>query len=173
MIHIAHLRRLADRFSRLFRAALAIAAFGALALQTCAAGEAYLGTWKITSAMVAPWWEGSGHKPYAAEMKSLVGKTVTIAANAIRGPRELACTGVRYVVKDYPAAMLFQGAFDEIHRRNPSADPVKIAATVGFGGSTTWKTLETGCAVEIDYHFIDRNTAAFGLNDYIYILKRQ
>jgi hypothetical protein len=33
--------------------------------------------------------------------------------------------------------------------------------------------LETGCAVEIDYHFIDSSTAAIGLNDYVYILTRQ
>ncbi|HEY1335895.1 MAG TPA: hypothetical protein VGF59_00230 [Bryobacteraceae bacterium] len=105
-------------------------------------------------------------------MKSLVGKIVVIEPKAIRGPRALACSNPRYEVKDYPADMLFQGAFGEMRQRDKSVDPVKVAAGVGFRGSQ-WKTLETGCAVEIDYHFIDPATAAFGLNDYIYTLKKE
>jgi hypothetical protein len=137
-----------------------------------AADTFYLGTWKIASAVVAPWWDDPAHKPDPAEMQMLVGKTVTIAPKAIQGPRQLACGGTRYRVKDYPADYLFQGAFGEMHTRDKSADPAKIAASVGFRGSS-WKTLETGCAVEIDYHFIDSTTAAIGLNNYIYTLKKQ
>jgi len=59
-----------------------------------------------------------------------------------------------------------------MHERYKSADPVKIAAKLGFHGSS-WKTLETGCANELDFHFIDATTAAFGLNDYVYILKKE
>jgi len=150
-----------------------------LALLILAAGSAslaadvfYLGKWKIVEAKVAPWADEQVRKPDAAEMNSLLGTTVTIEVKAIRGPRALACSNVRYKVKDYPAGMLFQGAFGELHERDKSADPVKIAERLGFRGSR-WKTLETGCAVEIDYHFMDSNTAAFGLNDYIYILKKQ
>jgi hypothetical protein len=132
----------------------------------------YIGTWKIVSAMAAPWWDDPIHKPDATEMRTLVGKTVTITAKAIQGPRAVACARTRYEVKDYPADMLFEGAFEEMHTRDSSADPVKIAASVGFRGSS-WKTLETGCAVEINYHFIDPATAAFGLNNYIYTLKKQ
>lgn len=143
-----------------------------MASSTFAAGPFYLGTWKISSAKVAPWWEDRAHEPSAAEMKGLVGKTITITPKGIVGPRELACTGARYVVKDYPADMLFQGAFDEMRRRDKSASPEKLAATIGFRGSR-WKTLETGCSVEIDYHFLDENTAAIGLNNYVYILTKQ
>jgi hypothetical protein len=137
-----------------------------------AADPFYLGKWKIVEARVAPWADEKVRKPETAEMKSLVGTTVTIEAKAIRGPRALACTDVRYKVVDSPADMLFQGAFGEMHERDKSADPVRIAEKIGFRGSR-WKTLETGCAVEIDYHFIDPGTAAFGLNDYVYILKKQ
>jgi hypothetical protein len=153
---------------------LAIAVVGlGVALRVSAADPFYLGTWKIVSATAAPWWDGPERKPVTIEMRSLVGKTITIEAKAIRGPRALACTGARYEVKDYPADMLFQGAFGEMQRRDKSLDPVKIAAKVGFRDAPTWKTLETGCAVEIDYHFIDPSTAAFGLNDYVYTLKKQ
>jgi hypothetical protein len=51
-------------------------------------------------------------------------------------------------------------------------DPVKLAASVGFKGAT-FKTLETGCEFELDWHFIDATTCAFGLNNYIYTMKKQ
>jgi hypothetical protein len=129
----------------------------------------YLGTWKIVSAVPGPW-AVAAYKEDAAAMKALMGKSVTITPKAITGPRDLGCAGAHYQVKDYGPDMLFQGAFGEMHERNKTADPAKLAASVGFHGSH-WKTLETGC--EIDYHFIDPTTAAIGLNNYVYIFKKQ
>jgi len=147
---------------------LAVSMFAPAAL----AGDAfYLGAWKITSAAVAPWAD-TARTPDAAEMKSLVGKTIVIKVQEIVGPRQAACKDPKYEVKDYPADMLFQGAFGEMHERDRSVDPAKMAAKIGFRGSS-WKTLETGCANELDYHFADKDTAEFGLNDYVYTLKRQ
>jgi hypothetical protein len=142
-----------------------------MSLTLCAGDAFYLGTWKIASAVVAPWADAA-HKDDAAEMKSLVGKTVIFKPLEIIGPRQAACKGPHYQVKDYPADYLFQGAFDEMRRRDPSVDPAKLAAKLGFRGSS-WKTLETGCATELDFHFIDPATAAFGLNNYVYTLKKQ
>ena len=105
-------------------------------------------------------------------MKSLVDKLVVIQTAAIKGPRPVACKGPKYRVKEYPADMLFQGAFGEMHRRDKSADPAKIAAKLGFRGSS-WKTLETGCGNELDYHFLDPTTADFGLNNNVYTMKKQ
>jgi hypothetical protein len=131
----------------------------------------YLGTWKIDSAVVAPWADGS--RPLdQAEMKSLVNQMVAIKPAEITGPHALACKGPKYVVKNYSADMLFQGAFDEMRRRDKSKNPAKIAASLGFQG-TSWKTLETGCGNELDFHFLDPSTMAFGLNDYVYKLKKQ
>jgi len=104
-------------------------------------------------------------------MKSLVGKTVVIGRAAIVGPGILGCKGPRYRVKDYPADMLFQGGFGEMHEKDKSVDPAKIAAALGFRGAS-WKTLETGCATELDFHFIDPTTGAFALNNYIYKFKK-
>ena len=41
------------------------------------------------------------------------------------------------------------------------------------GVAAKWKTLETGCDNEIELHFLDDGTAAFGLNNYIYLLKKK
>jgi len=136
-----------------------------------AADPFYLGTWKIVSGVPAPW-QAVPYPDDTAESKYLIGKTVIIQAKAMLGPRITTCKNPNYRVKDYPASMLFQGAFDEMHRRDPSADPAKIATGLGFKGSA-WKTLETGCANELDYHFLDPSTAAFALNNYVYILKKQ
>jgi len=132
----------------------------------------YLGAWKITAAAPAPWQSGPPYTDDTAEMKSLVGKTVVIQPKAIVGAQPVACQGPNYRVKDYPAGMLFQGAFDEMRRRDKSVDPAKIAAKLGFRGSS-WKTLETGCGNELDYHFLDPTTADFGLNNYVYTMKKQ
>lgn len=142
-----------------------------LASGAIAADPFYLGTWKIVSAQVAPWWD-TAEKPDAAESKSLVGKLVTVKPAQIIGPGMTACNGPRYKVVNVPAEGLFQGSFDEMHTRNKSVDPNKVAATLGFKGKS-WKSLQTGCANELDYHFVDDNTAEFGLNNYIYILKKQ
>jgi len=134
-----------------------------------AADPFYLGTWKITSAVAAPW---AVPRDDSAEMKALIGKIMIVKPNEIVGPRQVACKGPKYVVKDYPADMLFQGAFGEMHSRDKSVDPAKVAAKLGFQGKS-WKTLETGCATELDFHFMDPATTTFGLNNYVYILKKQ
>jgi hypothetical protein len=145
-------------------------AFAALVLVTTARAQtAWLGTWKIASATVAPWADRA-HMPDPSEMKSLVDKTVTFKAKEIVGPRPLACKGPHYKLGDFTADMLFQGAFGEMHDKDKSADPAGLAASVGFIGAS-WKVLETGC--EIDWHFIDAATLAIGLDDYVYVLKKQ
>ena len=136
-----------------------------------AADPFYLGRWRIESASVAPWWN-ERQEPDTAEMKGLTGKTVAITPTKITGPRQLGCSNPRYVVKEYPADMLFQGMFGEMHERDRSVDPAKVAARVGFRG-TKWKTVETGCGNELDFHFLDESTFAFGLNNYIYLVRRQ
>ena len=136
------------------------------------ADASYLGTWKIVTAKPAPWGNAAAWKQSAAETKALLGKTVIIEPKAIRGPRQLACAGPNYKLQDYGADMLFQGSFGEMHAHDHAVDPVKVAGSVGFVGSS-WQTLETGCEGMIDFHFIDRTTAAFALNNYIYTLKKQ
>lgn len=129
----------------------------------------YLGTWKLSSAVIAPWADPK-RKPDEAEKTRLIGKSVVLAPKQISGPNPFACASPRYKVSDVGPDMLFQGAFDEMKASNKSVDPGKLAASLGFSGSRI-KTLETGC--EIDFHFVDATTAEIGLNDYVYTLKKQ
>src|ERR1051326_3377171 len=108
-----------------FHLAIAAVVMGGMAISLSAAEPFYLGKWKIESAKMAPWWDAKTRKPTEAEMKSLVGKMITITPRGIQGPRALACKEVRYEVKEYAADMLFQGAFGELHERDKSIDPGK------------------------------------------------
>lgn len=150
---------------------LAIVALAACSLAAAmAADTSYLGTWKIASAVAAPW--ADPNPPDAKEMKSLVGKTLVFKPGEIAGPGILGCKGPNYRVVDVPVEGLFQGAFEEMHTRDRKAEPLKLAEKVGFHG-THWKSLQTGCANELDFHFVDPATAAFGLNDWVYTIKKQ
>lgn len=139
------------------------------AVPAAAAEPFYLGSWKFTGAVVAPWADPA-QKPDVKERARLLGKRLVIAAKAIAGPDPFPCKGPHYAVKDYTADLLFQGAFDEMRSKNSSVDPAKIAASLGFAGPRV-KTLETGC--EFDFHFVDDTTVEIGLNDYVYTLKKQ
>jgi hypothetical protein len=136
-----------------------------------AADPFYIGKWKVDSAVTAPWSKPEW-PPNLPEKKMLVGTTVIFSAREIQGTRQFACKAPHYRVTDYPADMLFQGMFGEMRDKDHSVDPDKVAATLGFRGKS-WKTLETGCGNELDFHFVDDNTAEFGLNNLIYTLKKQ
>jgi hypothetical protein len=134
-----------------------------------AADASYIGTWKLTAAVVAPWVDLK-QKPDSAEMTRLIGKTVVFQAKQIAGPPPFVCKAPYYQESDFTADMLFQGAFEEMRSRNKSVDPDKLAASLGFTGKKI-RTLETGC--EMGFHFVDAVTAEIGLNDYVYTLKKQ
>ena len=150
------------------RAALG-AALAVLSLPVNAAEPAYLGKWTFTNAAVAPWATLS-RAPNEAERTRLMGKSITIGAKGISGPDPFLCKGARYAMRDYTPDLLFQGAFDEMRRKDKSVEPDKIAASLGFKAKTV-RTLETGC--EFDFHFVDDRTAQVGLNDYVYTLTKK
>lgn len=147
----------------------AMVAIAATIVPVAAAEPFYLGAWKFTSAVVAPWADPT-QQPDEAEKNALIGKTVTLTAAAITGPRVFACKGPHYKLTNYNADLLFQGAFEEMRDNDKSVDPLKLAASLGFTG-TSFKTLETGC--EIDWHFVDTTTVEVALDDYVYTLQKQ
>jgi hypothetical protein len=134
-----------------------------------AADASYLGTWKLSSAVVAPWAHAK-LTPDEAEKARLIGKTIVFAQKRISGPNPFACPAPHYKVSEFAADMIFQGAFGEMQANDKKVDPEKLAASLGFSDGSI-KTLETGC--EIDFHFVDATTAEAGLNNTVYTLKKQ
>ncbi len=150
--------------------ALPAALLLALTMPASATANFFLGNWTIDKAAVAPWADPAS-KPDDAEMKSLVGKTVTFKAKQILASGTLACKALKYEGGEGDAEMLFQGGLAE-KPDGTKLDADKLAHDLGFQGSR-WKMLQTGCENELDFHFVDENTAEFGLNNYVYVLKRK
>ena len=134
-----------------------------------AADPVYLGTWKFAGSVIAPW-AGPGHRPDGKEAARLRGKTILFKAGEITGPPPFPCKKPHYAIVDSGPEGLFEGAFDEMREKDKSVEPAKLAASLGFTG-TSYKTLQTGC--DIDFHFVDATTMEIGLNDYVYTLKKQ
>jgi hypothetical protein len=107
------------------------AVFIAAVTSLAAAEPAYIGIWKFTGAVVAPWADPQPRKPDVKERARLIDKTVTIGAKAIAGPVPFPCKGAHYAVKDYNADLLFQGAFEEMRSKDKSVDPSKLAVALG------------------------------------------
>lgn len=133
-----------------------------------AEAPSYLGVWKLTRAVAAPW--VAPRRPIDAGRPPLIGKSIEFKSQAIVGPAAFACSKPRYVFRDLTPARIFQGAFAAMQARNKAADPDALAARLGFAGPSI-KTLETGCAV--DLHFVDASTAQVALGGVIYTLNKQ
>ena len=154
-----------------FRASVLAAAALALGVAAAGAADPWLGTWKITEAKVAPW-AGKSRARSEVDRKELLNKTVIFRPREIAGPPMLVCKGPKYKLTGFSADMLFQGAFGEMHQKDERVDPAKVAASLGFQGES-WQVVETGCDNGIDWHFVGATALAIGLNDYVYILKKQ
>jgi hypothetical protein len=157
----------------LFRAAGLAAILCAASLSSAQAADAfYIGQWQITEVAKAPWTKSDAELDQS-EMKTLVGKTITLKADAVEGPGSFPCKGPQYEVMQGGPDMLFQGMLGQMHDENAAADPQQLAEQVGFKGAQ-YRTVITGCEYAVDFSFgADNDTAKFALNNAIYTLKRQ
>lgn len=121
----------------------------------------FLGKWTISASQPAPW-SKPADKPVESDLKALMGRDVVFLKDRIDAPSPLGCRKPRYELKQYPPDMLFQGTL---------TDPDKQAKALGYGPSI--ETLETGCEGAIDFHFLDRHSAMFALNNRLYRLERK
>src|ERR1700688_2958026 len=98
-----------------------------------AAESFFMGSWKLSGAVVAPWSDPK-QKPDSAEPSRLLGKTIVFKGKEICGPPPFACKAPHYKESDFAADMIFQGAFEEMQSKNKLVDPDKLAASLGFVG---------------------------------------
>ena len=121
----------------------------------------FLGKWTIATSQPAPW-SKPGEKPVASDVEALIGHDVTFRKDRIDAPSPLRCRKPHYEIKPYTPDLLFQGSL---------TDPDKQAAALGYGKSIA--TLETGCEGAFDFHFLNNDSAMFGLNNRLYRLERK
>lgn len=125
------------------------------------AKQEFLGKWTITTSQPAPW-SKPDDKPVESDIKALMGHDVVFLKDRIEAPSPLRCRKPHYEMKQYPPDMLFQGSLN---------DPDKQAKALGYGSSIA--TLETGCEGAFDFHFLNADSAMFGLNNRLYRLERK
>ncbi len=148
-----------------YRVLLALLLLSLVKIAPALAEEPILGTWAVTDAKVAPWYDGGGAKPNIDP--KLLHATLVFAKDSVKGPSAVACNKVRYTVNMIGPEDLFEGGL-----KNPAKD----AAALGFkGGKIT--SINEGCLrsdadLEMDFPMIDKDTALFGLNNVVYTMKR-
>ena len=81
----------------------------------------YFGSWKVTSSIQAPWYDGNGALP--AVDPELDGKTITFEKTRASGSRIVECAKPVYALSNVERAGLFEGSL-----KNPEKD----AAALGF-----------------------------------------
>ena len=123
----------------------------------------FFGLWMITKATPAPSIDGQ-HKSDPFLAQRWVGKKVIFRWSVIDAPFPLGCDAPDYRTVDVPPEGLFQGNL---------TSPVIQAHALGFRAGAPVTTLQTDCEHFIDYHFINRSTAMFALDNVIYTLRRR
>jgi hypothetical protein len=144
---------------------IALAAAGALAAATAPAGAAesagaFLGPWIISEAKPAPWVTPAGPANTA-----LIDAKIAFHRTSIEAPAPLNCPEATFWSEPQPAANVFSGNLSE---------PDTQARAMGFGSRVV--ILSASCKVEgtpiPDFALVDRRTAMFALDGYIYVMKR-
>lgn len=127
-------------------------------------GNPFFGTWSLSAAKIAPWWDGKGGEP---EADPAFASNVVIGANKSGGPALLNCDKPSYAVNIVSPRGLFEGNL---------SDPGKDATELGFASSeisTMTFTCVSGTAdVSLNFAMIDDDTIMLGLDNVLYTLKR-
>lgn len=132
--------------------------FAAQARSETPATAGITGTWRFTHALPAPWGKALAGSP------DLAGKTLTVTAKSIDGPRPFACKGVHAETVEYPAPALFQGVLPEPAER--------AAQTLGLNRFPVPST-SLRCSTGIfEFHRADRDTLLVGLDNRVWTLSR-
>lgn len=159
---------------RLGRGVVAMAAVGLVATVASAAGapvhaadNGLIGKWQIVDAVPGPWVAAKARGNLTEQARRLVETEVTFQAGAVLSKSQgLSCKRARYQTGTYPTDALFRGSL-------PDGSQDRIARELGLGGVDV-PSVDVDCAGgHFTYHFRDRNTALFALDDVIYTLKRR
>ena len=149
------------------KAVLSAAALGLLACDAAMA-QSLLGRWQIEAAAVAPW--VAPDKIHTAikedDVRRLVKQRITFEATAVKSRDPIfACKGATYEPTRIPPEGLFQGSLP--------APQGQIAHALGLPDGPS-PGIDVACPnSRFSYHFRDKDTALFALDNVIYTLKRR
>lgn len=123
----------------------------------------FFGTWELTAARVAPWWDKQGEEPAPDPAFT----KFTLAADKSSGPPIVTCAKPVYSTNIVPPRSLFEGNLP---------DPAKDAAELGLTGlditTLTYSCEDNDASVSLDFPMIDAETILLGLDNVVYTFKR-
>lgn len=138
----------------------------ALAMLFAAAGAAaadatdYLGEWRLTRAVAAPW----AQEGQAAIERAWIGRNMTFRADKMKGPGPLACAAASYKATSNPPEGLFQGGLPA--PAEPAAQSLGLTQFPVFGFSLS---CDTGV---FEFHQAGPNALLFALDNVVWTLDR-
>lgn len=123
----------------------------------------FFGTWELTAAKIAPWWDNKGEEPTPDPAMA----KIVFHADRSSGPTLLTCDKPHYIVNIAPQRALFEGNLP---------DPPKDAPALGFT-SPDVTVLAFSCAsgtadVSADFPQVTDDTIMLGLDNVLYTFKR-
>lgn len=123
----------------------------------------FFGTWELTAARIAPWWDRQGEEP----TPDPAFKTLTLAADKSSGPPIITCAKPSYSTNIVPPRALFEGNLP---------DPAKDAAAFGITAlditTLTYSCEDNAANVSLDFPMADDGTILLGLDNTVYKFKR-
>jgi hypothetical protein len=131
-----------------------------------AAENPLLGKWQVTEAAIAPWAKDK-RTTQTAETRKLMNMQITFSAKAVKSDYPtLACSDAVFDIRSDPPDVLFQGSL-------PEPNQGKVAESLGFPRGDV-PGVEVNCSSgDFPFHFRDKDTVLFALNNFIYTLKRR
>jgi hypothetical protein len=139
---------------------LLVALGGASRADAGAAPDDWLGGWRVTRGVAAPWVPGEPQRP----MAELVGQRLHFDTDAVDGPGVLGCSDARYSVTRMPPEGLFQGGLP--------APAGTAAQALGFTGFPV-DGFSLACSSGLfEFHAADADTLLFALDNVIWTLGR-
>ncbi|MBI3433794.1 MAG: hypothetical protein HY056_01745 [Proteobacteria bacterium] len=148
------------------RTACMLATFASIvAVSADAAENRLIGTWEIVESVPAPWSDTAERAKLDARGHRLHKLQVTFGGHDVRARHgALGCKKVRYRAAGYARDALFQGSLPE--------PALRITQMMGFTGEDI-PSVDVNCTTGLfTYHFRDRDTVLFALDNVIYTMKR-
>ncbi|MFZ4685502.1 MAG: hypothetical protein ACOYMK_07800 [Hyphomonadaceae bacterium] len=123
----------------------------------------FFGTWELTAARVAPWWDNQGEEP-APDPGFTKFK---LTADASSGPPIVTCSKPVYSTNIVPPRALFEGKLPD-----PAGDAVALGLTALDITMLTFTCEENNASVSLDFPMVDEATVLLGLDNVVYAFKR-
>lgn len=123
----------------------------------------FFGTWELTAARIAPWWDQQGEEP-AADPAFV---TFTLAADATTGPPIVTCSKPRFATDIVAQRSLFEGNLPD-----PSADAAELGFTSPDITVLSFSCQDGDADVSLDFPMRDDRTILLGLDNVIYTFTR-